>query len=145
MRTLLLLALVLPGGQTAPKDTPVQAEITRLGACRPTFKMFPPPMNMRAVWTQPFDLVSAPDGAHKVSIEFTMQYAVSNNFATQEEAAKAEDFNPTFNLRQRNHYAVDGDHLRLLWRESFLNSHWKRQRENQPEFACWQTLPNSTQ
>jgi hypothetical protein len=129
MRALLLLALVLPSGQSAPKDKAVQAEITRLSACHPTFKLLAPPMNMRAVWTQPFDLLS-------------VQYAVSNNFATREEAAKAQDFNPTFNLRQRNHYAFEGGHLRLLWRESFLNSHWKRQRENQPEFSCWQTRPN---
>jgi hypothetical protein len=142
MRALLLLALVLPSGQSAPKDKAVQAEITRLSACHPTFKLLAPPMNMRAVWTQPFDLLSVPDGADKASIEFTVQYAVSNNFATREEAAKAQDFNPTFNLRQRNHYAFEGGHLRLLWRESFLNSHWKRQRENQPEFSCWQTRPN---
>lgn len=98
---------------------------------------------MRVVWTQPFDIKSGPEGKDRVSIEFSIQYAQSALFNTREEAAKAEDFTPNFDLRQRNHYAIEGDHLRLLWRESLLDSRWKRQTTNQPEFACWQTQPNS--
>ncbi len=96
---------------------------------------------MRFVWTQPFGITPSPEGKGRIAIEFSVQYAQSANFATAEEAAKAEEFNPNFNLRQRNHYALDGDHLRLLWRESLIGSNWKRQNTNQPEFACWQTVP----
>jgi len=98
---------------------------------------------MRVVWTQPFDIKSGPEGKDRVSIEFSIQYAQSALFNTREEAAKAEEFIPNFDLRQRNHYAIDGDHLRLLWRESLVGSRWRRQTTNQPEFACWQTQPNS--
>jgi hypothetical protein len=98
---------------------------------------------MRVVWTQPFAIAYTPEGKDRVSIEFSVQYAQSANFTTQEEAARAEDFNLNFDLRQRNHYAIEGDHLRLLWRESLIGSHWKRQETNQPEFACWQTHPDS--
>jgi hypothetical protein len=94
------------------------------------------------VWTQPFDIKSIPEGKDRVSIEFSIQYAQSALFKEPEEAAKAEDFTPNFDLRQRNHYAIEGDHLRLLWRESLLKSRWKRQTANQPEFACWQTQPD---
>jgi hypothetical protein len=130
-------------GQSVPTETGVKAEIVRLGACRPTFKLSPPPINMRVVWTQPFDIKSGPEGKDRVTIEFSIQYAQSAFFNTREEAAKAEDFTPDFDLRQRNHYAIAGDHLRLLWRESLIGSRWKRQTTNQPEFACWQTQPNS--
>jgi len=98
---------------------------------------------MRVVWTQPFDIKSSPKGKDRLNIEFSIQYAQSAFFDTQEEAAKAEDFTPNFDLRQRNHYAIEGDHLRLLWRESLVDYSWKRQTTNQPEFACWQTQPNS--
>jgi hypothetical protein len=143
MLPLLLLAIFLPSGQTVTKPSGVDAEIARLGACHPTFKLTPPPINIRVVWTQPFDIKYAPEGKDRVAIEFSVQYAQSAVYNTQEEAAKAEDFTPNFDLRQRNHYAIEGGHLRLLWRESLLASHWKRQTTNQPEFACWQTLPNS--
>jgi hypothetical protein len=139
----LLIAAVVLNGQSVPNETGVKAEIVRLGACHPTFKLIPPPINMRVVWTQPFDIKSGPEGKDRVSIEFSIQYAQSALFNTREEAAKAEDFTPNFDLRQRNHYAIEGDHLRLLWRESLLDSRWKRQTTNQPEFACWQTQPNS--
>jgi hypothetical protein len=139
----LLIAAVVLSGQSVPNETGVKAEIARLGACHPTFKLSPPPVNTRVVWTQPFDIKSDPEGKDRVSIEFSIQYAQSAFFNTQEEAAKAQDFTPNFDLRQRNHYAIEGDHLRLLWRESFLDSRWKRQTTNQPEFACWQTQPNS--
>jgi len=134
----------VPSGQTAPQNSAVQAEITRLEACHPTFKLTPPPINTRVVWTQPFDIVSAPEGPGRISIEFSVQYVQSKNFASRQEAAKAEDFYPNFDLRQRNHYSIEGDHLRLLWRESLLNSHWKRQYTNRSEFACWQTGPDFT-
>lgn len=137
--------LVRLNGQSVSNETGVKAEIERLGACHPTFKLSPPPINVRVVWTQPFDFKSRPEGKDRVSIEFSIQYAQSSPFATREEAEKAEDFTPNFDLRQRNHYAIEGDHLRLLWRESFLSSSWKRQTTNQPEFACWQTQPNSQQ
>ena len=140
----LLTAFVL-NGQSVPNEAGVKAEMVRLGACHPTFKLSPPPVNIRVVWTQPFDLKSSPEGKDRVSIEFSIQYAQSAFFTTREEAGKAEDFAPNFDLRQRNHYAIEGDHLRLLWRESLLSSRWKRQTKNQPEFACWQTLPNSQQ
>ena len=100
-------------------------------------------MNMRVVWSQPFDIKSRPEGTGRVSIEFSIQYAQSASFKKRKDAAKAEDFTPNFDLRQRNHYAIEGDHLRLLWRESLLDSSWKRQTTNQTEFACWQTEPNS--
>lgn len=134
---------VVLNGQSVPNETGVKAEIARLGACHPTFKLSPPPINVRVVWTQPFDFKSSPEGKDRVSIEFSIQYAQSAPFATREAAEKAEDFKPNFDLRQRNHYAFEGDHLRLLWRESFMSSGWKRQTTNQPEFACWQTQPNS--
>ena len=130
-------------GQSIPNETGVKAEIVRLGACHPTFKLSPPPANVRVVWTQPFDIKSGPEGKDRVSIEFSIQYAQSTFFNTREEAAKAEDFTPNFDLRQRNHYAIEGDHLRLLWRESLVGSRWQRQTTNQPEFACWQTQPSS--
>lgn len=139
----LLPAAILPDGQSDQSKTVVQAEIARLEACHPTFKLTPPPINMRLVWTQPFDIKSSPEGRGRVSIEFSIQYAQSAFFDNREEAEKAEDFTPNFDLRQRNHYAIEGDHLRLLWRESFLDSRWKRQTTNQAEFACWQTEPNS--
>jgi len=97
---------------------------------------------MRVVWSQPFDIKSEPEGKDRVSIKFSIQYAQSAFFKTREEAEKAEDFIPNFDLRQRNHYAIEGDHLRLLWRESLIASRWKRQTTNQPEFMCWQTQPN---
>lgn len=143
MFPLVPLAAVVLSGQSVPNETGVKAEIVRLGACHPTFKLSPPPINMRFVWTQPFDFNSRPEGKDRVSIEFTIQYAQSATFNTREEAEKAEDFAPIFNLRQRNHYAIEGDHLRLLWRESLVGSRWKRQTTDQPEFACWQTQPNS--
>jgi hypothetical protein len=142
----LLPAAVAQNGQFDPNETEVKAEIARLGACHPTFKLSPPPINTRVVWTQPFDIKSGLEGKDRVSIEFSIQYAQSASFNTREEAAKAEDFTPNFDLRQRNHYAVEGNHLRLLWRESLVGSRWQRQKTNQPEFACWQTIqPNSTQ
>lgn len=143
MSSFVLLTAVVLNGQPVPNETGVQAEIARLGACRPTFKLSPPPINMRVVWTQPFDIKSGPEGKELVSIEFSIQYAQSAVFTTREEAEKAEDFTPNFDLRQRNHYAIEGDHLRLLWRESLIGSRWKRQTTNQPEFACWQTQPSS--
>lgn len=139
----LLLTAVLLNGQSVPNETGIKAEIVRLGACHPTFKLSPPPINVRVVWTQPFDIKSRLEGKDRVSIEFSIQYAQSAFFNTREEAEKAEDFTPNFDLRQRNHYATEGDHLRLLWRESLVGSRWKRQRTIQPEFACWQTQPNS--
>jgi hypothetical protein len=143
MRILLLLVLVLQGGQSVKNDTAVQREITRLGACHPTFKLSPPPIHMRFVWTQPFDIKPSPEG-NGIAIEFSVQYAQSDNFDSEEEAAKAWKFNPNFDLRQRNHYAIEGDHLRLLWRESLIDSHWRRQNTNEPEFACWQTQPSTS-
>jgi hypothetical protein len=142
MLPFLLLDAVVLNGQSVPNETGVEAEIVRLGACHPTFKLSPPPVNVRVVWTQPFDIKSGPEGKDRVSIEFSIQYAQSAFFNTREEAAKAEDFTPNFDLRQRNHYAIEGDHLRLLWRESLVGSRWQRQTTNQPEFACWQTQPN---
>ncbi len=141
----LILACLLRSAQAAPEgSTAVQAEMTRLSQCHPAFKLSPPPVHMRFVWTQPFDIVSATEGKDRISIEFTVQYAQSANFATQEDAAKTQEFNPNFNLRQRNHYAIDHGQLRLLWRESLsLDSHWKRQLKSQPEFACWQTVPDA--
>ena len=139
----LQLAAVAQNGQSVSNETGVEAEIVRLGACHPTFKLSPPPVNVRVVWTQPFDIKSGPEGKDRVNIEFSIQYAQSAFFNTREEAAKAEDFTPNFDLRQRNHYAIEGDHLRLLWRESLVGSRWKRQTTNQLEFACWQTQPNS--
>jgi hypothetical protein len=139
----LLIAAVALNGQSVPNETGVKAEIVRLGACHPTFKLSPTPINMRVVWTQPFDIKSGPEGKDRVSIEFSIQYAQSPSFNTREEAAKAEEFKPNFDLRQRNHYAIEGDHLRLLWRESLQGSRWKRQTTNQPEFACWQTQSSS--
>lgn len=139
----LLPAAILQDGQSGSNENAVKAEIVRLGACHPSFKLSPPPINMRVVWTQPFDIKSRPEGRDRVSIEFSIQYAQSAFFNKREEAAKAEDFTPNFDLRQRNHYAVEGDHLRLIWRESLLDSRWKRQTTNQAEFACWQTEPNS--
>jgi hypothetical protein len=100
---------------------------------------------MRVVWTQPFDLVSVVEGKDRVRIEFSVQYAQSANFGTAEQAAAAEEFTPNFDLRQRNHYAIGGDHLRLVWRESLIGSHWERQSKNQPEFACWQTQSSTHQ
>lgn len=138
-----LLTATRLGGQSVPKDAGVKEEIARLGACHPTFKLTPPPINMRVVWTQPFDFKSSREGKDRVSIEFSIQYAQSASFTTREEAEKAEDFTPDFNLRQRNHYVIEGDHVRLLWRESFVGSRWTRQATNQPEFACWQTQPDS--
>jgi hypothetical protein len=138
-----LLTAVVLNGQSVPNETGVKAEMVRLGACHPTFKLSPPPVNVRVVWTQPFDFKSSPEGKDRVSIEFSIQYAQSASFTTREEAEKAEDFTPNFDLRQRNHYAIEGDHMRLLWRESLVDSRWKRQTTNQPEFACWQTQPNS--
>jgi len=143
-----VIPLVLPvavalNEQPVPNETGVKAEIVRLGACHPVFKLTPPPISARVVWTQPFDIKSGPESKDRVSIEFTIQYAQSADFPTPEQAEKAQDFTPDFDLRQRNHYAVEGDHLRLLWRESLVDSHWKRQTTNQPEFACWQTQPNS--
>jgi hypothetical protein len=143
MLSFVLLTAVVLNGQSVPNETVVKAEIARLGACRPTFKLSPPPINVRVVWTQPFDIKSDPEGKDRVNIEFSIQYAQSAVFTTREEAEKAEDFTPNFDLRQRNHYAIEGDHLRLLWRESLIGSRWKRQTTNQPEFACWQTQPNS--
>jgi len=136
-----LLAAAL-NGQSVPNETAVKAEIVRLGACHPTFKLSQPPINMRVVWSQPFDIKSEPEGKDRVSIKFSIQYAQSAFFKAREEAEKAEDFIPNFDLRQRNHYAIEGDHLRLLWRESLIASRWKRQTTNQPEFMCWQTQPN---
>jgi hypothetical protein len=138
-----LLTIASLKGQSVPSEAGVKAEIARLGACHPTFKLSPPPINVRVVWTQPFDIKSCPEGKDRVCIEFSIQYAQSASFTTREEAEKAEDFTPNFNLRQRNHYAIEGDHLRLLWRESFVDSRWRRQTTNQPEFACWQTQPES--
>ena len=145
MYPFLLLASVARNGQSDPNETEVKAEIVRLGACHPTFKLSPPPINMRVVWSQPFDIKSGPEGRDRVSIEFSIQYAQSAFFNTREEAAKAEDFTPDFELKQRNHYAIEGNQLRLIWRESLVGSRWKRQTTNQPEFACWQTQPNSKQ
>ena len=139
----LLLATVVLSGQSVPNEAGVKAEMVRLGACHPTFKMSPPPINTRVVWSQPFDIKSGLDGKDRVSIEFSIQYGQSASFTTREEAEKAEDFTPNFDLRQRNHYAIEGDHLRLLWRESMVGSHWTRQTKNQPEFACWQAQPDS--
>jgi hypothetical protein len=143
-----VIPLVLPNavalnGQSVPNETGVKAETVRLGACHPVFKLTPPPINARVVWTQPFDIKSSPEGKDRVSIEFTVQYAQSADFPTREQAEKAQDFTPDFDLKQRNHYAIEGDHLRLLWRESLVGSQWTRQTTNQPEFACWQTQPNS--
>jgi len=138
-----LLTIVSLKGQSVPSEAGVKAEIARLAACHPTFKLSPPPINMRVVWTQPFDIKSRPEGKDRVCIEFSIQYAQSASFNTREEAERAEDFTPNFDLRQRNHYAIEADHLRLLWRESFVDSRWRRETKNQPEFACWQTQPDS--
>ncbi len=138
---LLLLRAVAQNGHSVTNESGVNAEIERLGACHPTFKLSPPPINLRIVWTQPFDIKFIPEGKARTAIEFSIQYAQSAPFNTREEAARAEDFTPNFDLRQRNHYAIEEDHLRLLWRESLVGSHWKRQTTNQPEFACWQTQP----
>ena len=140
---LVLLTAVVLNGQSVPNEAAVKAEIARLGACHPVFKLSPPPINMRVVWTQPFDFKSSPEGKDRVSIEFSIQYAQSALFATRQEAEKAEDFTPDFDLRERNHYAIEGGHLHLLWRESLVGSRWKRQTTNQPEFACRQTQPSS--
>lgn len=139
---LLLIAIAL-NGQSVRDEPGVKAEMTRLGACHPVFKLTPPPINARVVWTQPFDIKSSPEGKDRVSIEFSIQYAQSASFDSREEAERAEDFAPDFDLQQRNHYVIEGDHLRLLWRESLVGSHWVRQTTSQPEFACWQTQPNS--
>lgn len=139
----LLLSVVVLSGQSVPKQAGVKAEMLRLGACHPTFKLSPPPINMRVVWSQPLDIKSSLAGKDRVSIEFSIQYAQSAFFNTREEAEKTEDFTPNFDLRQRNHYAIEEGRLRLLWRESLVGSRWIRQTTNQPEFACWQTQPNS--
>ncbi len=140
---LVLLTTVVLNAQSVPANAAVKAEIARLAACHPVFKLSPPPVNLRVVWTQPFDIKASLEGKDRVSIEFTVQYAQSAFFHTREEAEKAEDFTPDFDFRERNHYAIEGDHLRLLWRESLVGSRWKRQTTNQPEFACWQTQPKA--
>jgi len=149
---LCLLGLVFPfqlltsaalEGQSVSSEIGVKTEMMRLGACHPTFKLTPPPINMRVVWTQPFDIKATAESKDRVRIEFSVQYAQSASFPTREEAEKAEDFMPNFNLKQRNHYVIEGDRLRLVWRESLLGSHWQRQKTNQPELACWQTQPDA--
>jgi len=137
---------ILFGLSTHQEPTPpaVDHEINRLQACHPVFKLAEPPINARFVWTQPFDLTWAREGPGQISIEFSIQNAQSDFFKTREEAEHAQSFNPLFDLRQRSHYAIDNGTLRLLWRESFLNSKWKRQKTNAPEFACWQTFPSGS-
>jgi hypothetical protein len=137
---LFLLAMAQQASKQAPPA--VTQEIKRLESCRPVFKLSPAPVNLRVVWTQPFDIVWAQEDQDHVSIEFSIQYAQSNSFATREEAERAQDFNPLFDLRQRSHYAIEGGRLRLLWRESLTGGIWKRQTDTVPEFACWQTLPD---
>ena len=100
----------------------VQNEMRRLSACRPVFKLSEPPLHIRVVWTQPFDLAVRSEDNGNVSIEFSIQYAQSRAFSTDTEARKAEDFTPNFNLRQRNHYVLQDGRLRLLWRESLQSS-----------------------
>jgi hypothetical protein len=144
--TRLLLLLLLPGilqTRASAQETPtaVAGEMKRLQTCKPVFKLSPPPVNARFVWTQPFDLVWKHEDQSHVSIEFSVQYAQSDFYKSRSEAEQAQNFNPIFDLRQRSHYVLEGDHLRLVWRESLLDNKWKRQPSNQPEFACWQTIP----
>jgi hypothetical protein len=120
----------------------VTREMKRLESCRPVFKLTPAPVNARVVWTQPFDLVWKRENQSHVSIEFSVQYAQSDFFQSRQEAENAQDFNPLFDLRHRSHYVIEGDHLKLLWRESLIEKRWKRESNDLPEFACWQTIPN---
>jgi hypothetical protein len=138
---LLLSFSMLQLSYSAEEAPPTVArEMKRLESCRPVFKLCPSPVNTRFVWTQPFDLVWRREDKSSVSIEFSVQYAQSDNFRLRSEAEQAQDFHPLFDLRQRSHYVVEGDHLKLLWRESLIEKKWKRQSSNQPEFACWQTV-----
>ena len=145
MARFLPLILSLGMFQTSPSvdQTPpiVTREMKRLESCRPVFKLSPPPINVRVVWTQPFDLVWKREDQSHVGIEFSVQYAASENFESRSAAEQAQDFHPVFDLRQRTHYVIEDGHLRLLWRESLIEKKWKRQPNDQPEFACWQTVP----
>jgi hypothetical protein len=136
---LLLLAI---SQQPQPEPPAVTHEIKRLEACHPVFKLAPPPLNVRVVWTQPFDVVWSRESQDHVSIEFSVQYAQSDSFKTREEAEQVQSFNPALNLRQRLHYAIENGDLRLLWRESLIGSTWKRQKSTVPELSCWQTSPH---
>jgi len=136
----LLILLAIPQ-QPVLEPLVVDHEIKRLQACHPVFKLSPPPINLRVVWTQPFDIVWSPEGQDHVSIEFSIQYAQSDFFKTREEAERAQSFNPALNLRQRLHYVIENGKLRLLWRESLIGSTWERQKSTVPELSCWQTLP----
>lgn len=137
---LILAGMLQQSANIAPAS--VAREMKRLESCHPVFKLSPPPLNVRVVWTQPFDLVWSWEDEKHVSIEFSIQYAQSDTFPSQEEASHAEDFNPVFDLRQRSHYVMEKGQLRLLWRESKANAKWERQTTNQPQFVCWQTIPS---
>ncbi len=136
------MLLVVPQ-QVQPEPPAVKHEIERLQACHPVFKLTPPPINARLVWTQPFDVVWSSEDQNHVSIEFSIQYAESDFYETRQEAEHAQSFNPLFNLRQRSHYILENGNLRLLWRESLLDSKWKRQDSTAPDFSCWQTSPST--
>jgi hypothetical protein len=140
--SLLILLAIPQQSQLAPLA--VDHEIKRLQACHPVFKLAPPPLNVRVVWTQPFDIAWSSQGGDQVTIEFSIQYAQSDSFKTREEAEQAQSFNPAFDLRQRLHYIVESGNLRLLWRESRSGSTWKRQNNTVPELSCWQTSPQIT-
>jgi hypothetical protein len=139
----LLILFAIPQ-QSQPEPPAVDHEIKRLQACHPVFKLAPPPLNVRVVWTQPFDIVWSRQGGDQVTIEFSIQYAQSDSFQTREEAEQAQSFNPAFDLRQRLHYIVESGNLQLLWREARSGSTWERQNNTVPELSCWQTSPKIT-
>ena len=61
---LFLLAMAQQASKQAPPA--VTQEIKRLESCRPVFKLSPAPVNLRVVWTQPFDIVWAQEESHNM-------------------------------------------------------------------------------
>jgi hypothetical protein len=77
------------------------------------------------------------------TLEFAVLYEQSDFFNTQDEASKATNFYPNFELLQRNTYELSEGQLRLTRRDSLIGKRWERQKGIVLEFACWTSLPFS--
>ncbi len=127
------------------QEDAAKLEIARLAACHPVFDVSKPPINIRFVWTQPFDLSWKRISPSRFRIEFKIQYAQSAFFDTPDEASKAQNFNPLFETPQRNEYELTPSGLRLLEHYSYLDKKWRIQHERIAKFSCWQTVISQEQ
>jgi len=138
LTTLLLLSSTLLTKTSPAQDAPapVQKELIRLAACHPVFKLAKPPIHARVVWTQPHDLTWKSDDPTHLHIDFQIQYAQSVFYKSDEEATKAQDFSPMFELPQRNEYEFTSSGFRLIRSQSFKEGKWIPA-DDVPEFSCW--------